>query len=240
MGEGFLRAEGLTKFFGGVAALLRVSLKVEEGEAVGIMGPNGAGKTTLLRVIGGELRPDGGRIFFGQRDVTGFKPHRLCRMGMARTSQIPQPFSSMSVRQNLVVAATYGGGFPLKEAFKVADEVLEFTGLKAVSDLPAGNLGEIDLKRLELGRALATRPKLLLLDEIAAGLTEEETPEILFLLKEIRSRRITYVLVEHVLTVLMEAVDRVVVMNEGEVLVEGDPESVIRDGRVIDIYFGRQ
>lgn len=236
----YLRAEGLTKFFGGIAAVMRVSLVVEKGEAVSLMGPNGAGKTTLLRIIGGELKPDGGKVFFAGRDVTGLKPHQLCRMGIARTSQIPQPFSSMSVRQNLVVAATYGRGLPLKESFKVAEEVLEFTGLEAVADLPAGELGEIDLKRLELARTLATKPKVLLLDEIAAGLTEEEIPEILALLKEIRLRGITYVLVEHVLTVLMEAVDRVVVMNEGEVVIEGDPASVMRDGRVVDIYFGRE
>lgn len=240
MGGVCLRAEGLTKFFGGVAAVMRVSLEVKEGEAVGIMGPNGAGKTTLLRMIGGELKPDGGKVFFGGRDVTGLKPHQLCRMGMARTSQIPQPFYSMSVRENLVVAATYGRRLSLKESFKLAEEVLAFTGLMAVSDQPAGDLGEIDLKRLELARALVTRPKLLLLDEIAAGLTEEEIPAILSLLKGIRLLGITYVLVEHVLTVLMEAVDRVVVMNEGEVVIEGNPSSVMKDSRVIDIYFGKE
>lgn len=218
---------------------MRVTLTVKEGEAVGIMGPNGAGKTTLLKMIGGELRPDEGKILFRNRDVTSFKPHKLCRMGIARTSQIPQPFWSMTVKENIVVAALYGRGFSMKKSLEVAEQILEFTGLGRVADAPASSLGEIDLKRLELARALATQPVLLLLDEIAAGLTEEEIPEILSILKGIHSQGITYVLVEHVLKVLVEAVERVVVMNEGEVILEGEPSSVMKDERVIDIYFGR-
>lgn len=234
-----LRVEGVSKFFGGVAAVIKVSLSIEEGEAVGLMGPNGAGKTTLLRVIGGELRPNEGRIFFRGSDVTGLKPHQLCRRGVARTSQIPQPFSSMSVRENLMVAALHGRGLSRRESLALVDEILDFTGLQRVADLPAGSLGEIDLKRLELARALATKPTLLLLDEIAAGLTEEELPEILSLLRQIRAQGISYLLVEHVLKVLVEAVERVVVMNEGEVILEGEPKAVMADERVIDVYFGR-
>jgi len=233
-----LHVDGVSKFFGGVAAVMRVTISVLEGEAVGLMGPNGAGKTTLLKVVGGELKPDTGRIIFRGHDVTGLKPHELCRMGVARTSQIPQPFQSMSVKENLLVAALYGKGLSLKDSLRVAEEILALTGLDRVAHLPAGSLGEIDLKRLELARALATQPRLLLLDEIAAGLTEEEVPEVLSLLREIRSRGITYLLVEHVLKILVEAVDRVVVMNEGEVILEGDPASVMKDERVIDIYFG--
>jgi len=235
-----LKVEGVFKFFGKLAAVTDVSFQVLEGEAVGIMGPNGAGKSTLLSLISGELRPDRGRVLFKGRPIHGLKVHEICRMGIARASQIPQPFLSMSVRDNVAVAAIYGGRNSWQKAREVTEEVLEIVGLTSKADSFAGELTEVELKRLELARALATGPELMLLDEIAAGLTEEEIPEVMGVLNALRKRGLTYILVEHVIDVLVNVVDRIIVMKEGQKIAEGDVKAVMDDERVIEAYFGKR
>jgi len=235
-----LKVDRVSKFFGGLAAVMDVSLEVLQGEVVGIMGPNGAGKSTLLSLISGELKADKGRVLFRGRPIHGLKVHEVCRMGIARTSQIPQPFLSMTVKDNILVAALYGGHNSPQGAKELVEEVLETVGLTCRADSFAGELTEIELKRLELARALATDPDLILLDEVAAGLTEEEIPQVLNVLQTLRKRGITYILVEHVIDVLVNVVDRIIVMKEGQKIAEGDVKAVMEDERVIEAYFGKR
>jgi len=233
-----LSVEGVYKRFGGILAVSDLTLEVEEGEALGLMGPNGAGKTTLLNVIAGEHRPDSGKVVFKGRDITGLPPHKICHLGIARTYQIPQPFVNLTVLQNIAVAAIYGRGLGKSEAQDEAARILDFVGLSGRGGKRAGELEEISLKRLELARSLATNPTLLLIDELAAGLTEKEISQVLDILEKIREMGITIILIEHVMKVMMKAVDRIVVMDEGIKIAEGRPEEVMEDKRVIEAYFG--
>jgi len=237
MSEPVLVIDGISKYFGGVTALNDVHFHVNQGEIIGLMGPNGAGKTTLLNIIAGTYPPDSGRIIFKGQDITGHSAHKSCHLGIARTYQIPQPFVTLSVWDHLRVSSIFGrkshtaGGLDF-------DRILELTDLSEKRDTLAEKLPVLSLKKLELARALASDPELLLLDEVAAGLTEVEIPRMLSTIKEIRGMGKTIILVEHVMKVLINAVDRIVVLDKGMKLCEGDTDGVINDCRVVDAYFG--
>jgi branched-chain amino acid transport system ATP-binding protein len=233
-----LSVEAVNKHFGGLVAVRGLSFDVQAGEVVGLMGPNGAGKTTLINIISGEYKPDSGTVKFKGSDITGLPPHRICHLGIGRTYQIPQPFAKLTALQNIAVAAIYGRGLSKSAAEREAVKLLDFIGLSAKKDMHAGDLEEIFLKRLELARVLATHPMLLMIDEVAAGLTEAEIPLVLDLLKEIHEMGITIILIEHVMKVMMKAVDRIMVMDEGMKIAEGKPNEVMENKKVIEAYFG--
>lgn len=228
----------VTKKFGGLVAVNDLSIDVQEGEAVGLMGPNGAGKTTVINIISGQYKPDWGKVMFKEHNISGLPPHGICHLGIARTYQIPQPFANLTALENIEVAAMYGKGVGKGAATAEANRIIDLVGLSDKKDAPAKDLVAITLKRLELARALATGPKVLLIDEVAAGLTEEEIPRLLDILKEVRSMGITYILIEHVLKVMMEAVDRITVIDYGAKIAEGTPAEVMEDKGVITAYFG--
>ena len=213
-------------------------MTVEAGQTLGILGPNGAGKTTLFNLISGDVRVDSGRVEFDGRDITTRPSHQRCHMGIGRSYQVPQPFGNMSVFENLVTAACFGGGLPEREAWTVAWEVLEQTGLLAHANTPAGSMTLLNRKRLELARALATRPQLLLLDEIAGGLTEHEAHELVEELKKIKQRGVTMIWIEHVVHALLSVADRLYVINFGQKLAEGAPNDVMKDPDVQRVYMG--
>jgi branched-chain amino acid transport system ATP-binding protein len=226
------------KSFGAVRAVDAVSLSVEAGLALGVIGPNGAGKTTLFNLIGGDLRPDGGAIRFRGDDITGLPPHQRCRRGIGRSYQIPHPFGGLTVFENLLVAAAFGGRVGERASHPMCLEILESTGLDGRANRLAGSLPLLDRKRLELARALATRPALLLLDEIAGGLTEAESGEIVALLGRIKQRGVAMIWVEHVVHALLAVADRLLVMSGGTTLAEGEPRRVMADPEVQRVYLG--
>jgi len=233
-----LSLHGVSKSYGALKVTNDISLAVEAGETLGILGPNGAGKTTLFNLISGDVRCDAGRVEYDGRDVTQLAPHRRCRSGIGRSYQVPQPFGAMTVFENLVTAACFGGGEPEHAAWKTARAVLEQTGLSAQANRPAASLRLLDRKRLELARALATRPKLLLLDEIAGGLTEHEAKELVGELARIKASGVTMVWIEHVVHALLALADRLFVINFGAKLAEGEPQSVMKDPEVQRVYMG--
>lgn len=233
-----LSLHGVSKSYGAVKVTNDISLAVEAGETLGILGPNGAGKTTLFNLISGDVRCDAGRVEYDGRDVTRLAPHRRCRSGIGRSYQVPQPFGAMTVFENLVTAACFGGGEPERAAWKTARAVLEQTGLSAQANRPAASLRLLDRKRLELARALATKPKLLLLDEIAGGLTEHEAKELVGELARIKASGVTMVWIEHVVHALLALADRLFVINFGAKLAEGEPQSVMKDPEAQRVYMG--
>jgi branched-chain amino acid transport system ATP-binding protein len=233
-----LALHGVSKSFGALKVTDEVSLAVAAGETLGILGPNGAGKTTLFNLISGDLRVDGGRVEFDGRDITGLPPHRRCRLGIGRTYQVPQPFGQMTVFENLVTAACFGGRQPEREAWRTASEVLSQTGLTRHANQYARNLTLLNRKRLELARALATRPKVLLLDEIAGGLTEPEALELVAELARIKAGGVTMVWIEHVVHALLAIADRLFVINFGRPLAEGLPQAVMANPDVQRVYMG--
>lgn len=233
-----LSVAGANKHFGGLQAIKDFSFDVKVGEAVGLMGPNGAGKTTLVNLIYGVYKLDSGTIKFRNVDITGSPLHKICRLGIARTYQIPQPFTTLTAMQNIMVAGIYGRGLSRAEAKNNACEILQNLGLAAKQDTLTRDMDEVSLKRLELARVLATRPSLLLIDEVAAGLNEEELPKILQILEDIRKKGMTILLIEHVIKVMTEAVDRIIVMDRGEKIAEGKPDEVMKDKCVIEAYLG--
>jgi branched-chain amino acid transport system ATP-binding protein len=233
-----LALERVSKAFGAVQAADAVTLTVQAGLVLGVIGPNGAGKTTVFNLIGGDIRPDAGAIRFRGDDITRLPPHQRCRRGIGRSYQIPHPFGGMTVFENLLVAATFGGRLRERAAYPVCLEVLESTGLAARANQLAGSLGLLDRKRLELARALSTRPELLLLDEIAGGLTEAESAQLVQLIRRIKSRGVTMIWIEHVVHALVAVADRLLVLNSGATLAEGEPATVMADPEVQRVFLG--
>ena len=234
----FFEVSGLSKQFGGLAAVSDVSMTVGEGEIVGLIGPNGAGKTTLFNVITGVYKPKRGRILFRGFDIAGLKPEKICRMGIARTFQIVMPFQTLSVLKNTKVAA-FCRTTSHEKATASAMEILRFLGLEERANTLAGHLTLAQKKRLEMARALATQPQFLLLDETLAGLNHTEIDAMIGVVQKIRAERgVTILAVEHVMRAVMKISDRVVVMDEGEKIAEGPPEEVVRDPEVIKAYLG--
>jgi branched-chain amino acid transport system ATP-binding protein len=233
-----LELSGLSKRFGAVVVARNVDLVVRGGEALGILGPNGAGKTSLFGMITGTLVPDAGHVRFQGREITRLSPAARCRLGIARSFQVPQPFGGMTVFENLVVAAAFGDGHTEHTAYRHCYEVLENCGLADKANRLAGSLTLLDRKRLELARALATRPKLLLLDEVAGGLTEHECYALIALVRDVHASGVTIVWIEHVVHALLAVVSRLVVLHGGDFIANGDPGSVIRSPQVAEIYMG--
>jgi branched-chain amino acid transport system ATP-binding protein len=233
-----LQLEKLSKAFGSVKVADEIDLQLPEGAALGVIGPNGAGKTSLFNLIAGALRPDSGVIRFEGVDIAGLPTSARARAGIARSFQIPKPFAAMTVYENLLVAATFGGQRRQTETVDVCAEALAQTGLLPFADRLAGTLTLIERKRLELARALATSPRLLLLDEIAGGLTEAECGELVGAIADIRDKGVTIVWVEHIVHALLAVVDRLVVMNFGRKIAEGEPRAVMASPEVHEIYLG--
>ena len=233
-----LRLEGLSKNYGSLRVADDVSLSLAEGETLGIIGPNGAGKTTLFNLIGGDVAPDAGRVVFRGAEVTRAAPHLRCRRGIGRTYQVPHPFSGITVFENLLVAASFGGGVRERDATAPCAELLALTGLEAKANQAAGSLTLLDRKRLELARALATRPRLLLLDEIAGGLAEKEALALVDTVRAIAARGVTIVWIEHVVHALLAAATRLAVLDFGRVIADGEPRQVIGSAEVQRVYMG--
>jgi len=235
-----LTLTAVSKRYGALTVTDAISLSVARGETLGILGPNGAGKTTLFNLISGDVRADAGRVAYEGRDITTLAPHQRCRAGIGRSYQVPQPFGHMTVFENLVTAASFGGQQSEREAWRTAVEVLEKTGLSAQANKPAGGLTLLNRKRLELARALATRPQLLLLDEIAGGLTEHEAQELVAELRRIKAEGVTMVWIEHVVHALLSIADRLFVINFGAKLAEGLPADVMANEDVKRVYMGME
>jgi branched-chain amino acid transport system ATP-binding protein len=236
--EQILAAVGVHKRFGALVVLDGVDFTVAAGEAVGIVGPNGAGKTTLLNVLAGSLRAGRGRIELEGADVTRLGAAGRCRLGIGRAHQVPRPFGGMTVFENVFVGAAAGAGRRGGDAYEQSIEALELCSVATLANRRAETLGLLDRKRLELARALATGPRVLLLDEIGGGLTDAEAVELVSTVNELRARGIAVVWIEHIVHVLVQAVERLVCMDAGRVIADGDPHEVMRDARVVDAYLG--
>jgi branched-chain amino acid transport system ATP-binding protein len=234
-----LSVQGVTKRFGGLQALTQVTFDLPEGQILGLIGPNGAGKTTLFNAINGVYPPEEGRIIFRDKDVTRMKPYEHARMGMARTHQIVQPLNELTVQDNVMVGACFGReNQSLGRASDTAGEVLEFVGLAARADQMAGSLNVAQKKRLEMARALASRPYLLLLDEVLAGLNSSEIGHMVETVKKIRDRGITIIMIEHVMKAVMNVSDRIIVLDYGVQIAEGTPEEISNNEKVVEAYLG--
>jgi branched-chain amino acid transport system ATP-binding protein len=233
-----LETVGLCKSFGGVKVIDDLSVRVNEGEALGIVGPNGAGKTTLFNLITGVHRPDEGRVTFKDKDITHLSRQGICRAGIGRTYQIPKPFSDMSVFENVLVCAAYARGLSERASYERCVETLEITHLSAKANTRAGALPLLDRKRLELARALAGDPTVLLLDEIAGGLTENEVEMVIATVKNLLAQGITIIWIEHIVRALLAVVDRIVAISYGRNLIEGDPNAVMCSDEVQACYMG--
>ena len=233
-----LQVEGLSKRFGKVVTADDLGFTVERGRALGIVGPNGAGKSTLLSLITGVLPPDAGRIVFDGHDITRASAGHRSELGIARTFQIPRPFTTMTVFENVYVGAAFGGRTGGQAGYEATVEALEITGLQDLANQPAGTLRLLDRKRLELARALATRPELILLDEIAGGLTEKELPPLIDMLQGLRQAGVTLVWIEHIVHALLAVVDDLMCLAFGTILASGDPQEVMASPEVIEVYLG--
>jgi branched-chain amino acid transport system ATP-binding protein len=233
-----LEVERLSKGFGGVRAVHDVSFALEEGEVLGVMGPNGSGKTTLFNLIAGALRPDAGRIRFRGADIGGLPPHRVCAAGLARTFQLVRPFPGLTALENVLVGRLYGRARAVADAEAHARRLLELVGLAERAGVPAARLTLVDRKRLELARALATSPRLLLLDEFMAGLNPTETASAMTLIRGLVAGGTTVLMVEHIVWALMDLARRIIVLSAGEKIADGSPAAVAADPAVVDVYLG--
>ena len=238
-----LSVDRVSKRFGGLTVVDQLSFEVAEGDAVGIVGPNGAGKTTLLNLIAGDIRADSGSVAFGGADVTRRPAHVRCHLGIGRTSQIPRPFDGLTVFENVLVGSTFGSGRVQRSSTSrpveaIAVAALERVGMLGRANIPAGTLTLLERKRLELARALATEPRLLLLDEIAGGLTEAEVLELVATIREIRQTGVAVVWIEHIVHALLRVVDRMIAMDFGRKLIEGPPDDVMASDEVRSVYLG--
>lgn len=237
-----LEAKGVCKYFGGLAVNRDLSFEIKEGEIMGLIGPNGAGKTTLINIISGDLEAERGSIRFQGQEIVGLKANMINRLGIARTYQVVQPFVGMTVRENVAVGALFGRRRAkrrgIAEAMIRADEVLEFCHMSPKKEEPVENLTIADIKRLELAKALATDPSLLLLDEVMAGLNPKEINEALALVTRINEMGITILVVEHVMKAVMSISRRVMVLHQGTLMTIGTPEAIVKDGQVIEAYLG--
>lgn len=239
-----LKGENVSKYFGGLAAVKNVDFYVKRGEILGLIGPNGAGKTTLFNLITGVYRPDTGIVKFNGRKITGLKPHRICRLGIGRTYQLVRPFADLSTLENVMVGALFGRGgkaISLEEARREASRILDFVGLSKERNTPAKSLTIVDRKRVEVARALATKPELLLMDEVVAGLNPTETVKTMELIKKLRDDMgITIFLIEHVMKAVMGTSDRIIVLHHGEKIAEGTPREIANDEKVVEAYLGER
>ena len=233
-----LQLDGVSKSYGALRAIDGLTLSVDEGEALAVIGPNGAGKSTMFNLITGDVAPDGGRVVFAGGDITAMAPHARSRLGIGRSYQIPHPFANMTVFENLLVGAIFGARQSERESYDRCVDVLDLTGLLSRANAPARTLTLLQRKRLELARALALQPKLLLLDEIGGGLTEHECQELVETIRAIHARGTTIVWIEHIVHALVSVASRLMVMNFGQMLAEGEPHAVMTDARVREVYMG--
>jgi branched-chain amino acid transport system ATP-binding protein len=235
--EALLDVQGVTKRFGGFQALSAINLRVRQGERFGLIGPNGSGKTTLINCISGTLRTDAGRIVFADQDITTLPAHRRTRLGIARSFQIPKPFVSMTVLQNLMIPVEYSGRSH-REGVAEAMAILELMGLVTKADEPSAALTQIEMRKLELARAMAARPRLLVADEAMAGLSSAEVDAILAILFELNQRGITVIMIEHIMRAVMRFSERIAVLDAGEKIAEGGPDEILANPRVEKAYLG--
>jgi branched-chain amino acid transport system ATP-binding protein len=233
-----LELSQISKRFGAVIVADGIDVSVPMGQALGIIGPNGAGKTTLFGMITGMVRPDFGRVLLLGEDITNLSPPRRCKRGIARSFQVPQPFGGMSTFENLLVAAQFGSSEKQANPARTCVDLLERCGLAALANRPAGTLTLLQRKRLELARALAAKPKLLLLDEVAGGLTEEECHALVALVRDVKESGVTIIWIEHIVHALIAVVDRLVVLHGGKLIADGEPRATIASPRVAEIYMG--
>jgi branched-chain amino acid transport system ATP-binding protein len=235
-----LEGKGVTKYFGGLAAVANVDFHVNEGEALGLIGPNGAGKTTLFNLISAALTTKSGIIRFKGKQITGLRPHQICRMGVARTFQAVKIFSYMPVLANVILGSYFGKSTHMSsaEAARQAEALVDFVGLSKMMAVPAKGLTLANQKRLEVARALATKPELLLLDELMAGLTHTEVAQAMELVAKIRKKGITIIMIEHVMTAIMNVCDRIIVLHHGAKIAEGTPKEIAASKKVIEVYLG--
>ena len=238
MSTPLLEATGIAQRFGALVVLEGVDFQLAPGELVGVVGPNGAGKTTLLSILAGSIRPTSGRVRYEGNDVTGLRADRRCRLGIARTHQIPRPFTGMTVFENVLVGALLGAAHRRTTAYERAVDVLETCDLVGVANRRAADLGLLDRKRLELARALATDPKVVFLDEIGGGLTDSEAIELVSTIKELRRAGIALIWIEHIVHILVQAIDRLICLDAGKIIADGIPDDVLADTAVIDAYLG--
>ncbi len=233
-----LQAEHLTKSYGGVKVVDDLSVSLQAGEALGVVGPNGAGKTTTLNLLTGIVHPEGGTVIFQGRDISRLSPDERCHLGLGRTYQIPRPFEGMTVFENVLVGATYGRKRSEKASYDLCARALHRTGLLSKANHLAESLSLLDRKQLELARALAVEPKVLLLDEIAGGLTEHEVQVLIETIKQLRTEGISIIWIEHIVHALLAVVDRLIAIDFGRLIAEGDPRTVINSPEVRDVYMG--
>jgi branched-chain amino acid transport system ATP-binding protein len=239
--DNMLEVSGVTNQIGGLMAVNQVNLKVEEGKIVGLVGPNGAGKTTLLNIISGLSRPTQGRVTFQGENITGWKPEQICRKGIAKTFQHAHLFPELTANESVMVGAIFGNSHPvsLDEGRKIAENLLDFVGVvKEKQEMLIRNLNAVELKRVQLARALASKPKLLLLDELTTGLTPKESNEAIELIRKIRDDGVSILIIEHVMRVITGVSDKIVVLDHGEKIAEGRPYEVMNNQRVIETYLG--
>ncbi|MBN2015062.1 MAG: ABC transporter ATP-binding protein [Candidatus Altiarchaeota archaeon] len=238
-----LSVQNVSKHFDGITAIKDVSFKIEKGEIVGLVGPNGAGKSTLLNVISGVYLPDQGKIIFDGMDITDHSPDKVCKLGIAKTFQLVQSFPELTALQNVTVGALFGnsGKIGMKEAKEKAEKKLEYVGYPMEKkDHQVKNLNVVELKRIQLARALATDPKLILLDEVTTGLNPKESNDAVSLIQKIRGEGITILMVEHVMRIIMNVSDKIVVLHHGEKMAEGTPKEIAKDDKVINSYLGEK